>query len=103
MLLDNGLQQREVVRRGWCCKPYRQQAAQKRRVFMCLECREVCKVNKHCTVIEGGKVSIKEKSKQPEFEVSYLQLKRKRGIKWELNAVGIHRCLSSFSAVTVME
>ncbi len=45
---------------------------------MCLGCREQRKVNKHCTVTKGGKVSIKEERKQPKFEVSYLWLKTRK-------------------------
>lgn len=59
MLIDDGLQQKEVAERGLCYKPYREQAAEKRRFIMCLECRELCKV-KRSTDVEGGKVAIKE-------------------------------------------
>lgn len=52
-----------------CCKRYRQLASQKRRVFVCLEGREVRKVYKSCTVMERGKVGIKEESKQPKLAI----------------------------------
>lgn len=77
MLIDDGSQHREVLYRGVCYRPYREQAAQKRRLIMCLECRELCKVNKRCSVMERGKVGIKEQRKQPKFESSYLWLRRK--------------------------
>lgn len=55
---------REVVWRGFLYK-----GAAHRSCLVCLECREVCKVNKHHTVLKGGKVAIK-------FEVGYLWRKR---------------------------
>lgn len=74
MLIGNGLQQREVVYRGLSYKICGEEAAPQRRLIMCLECREVCKVNKHGTVVEAAKVGIKEQRKQHKFEVSYLYL-----------------------------
>ena len=72
MLIDNGSQHR-----GVCYRLYRERTAQKRRLIMCLLCRELCKVNKRCSVMERGKVGIKEQRKQPKFESSYLWLRRK--------------------------